>query len=301
VPSLNGYLAPGPEAYPTARRSPLAATTPPVVYGAKPADAGNLLLTASEADEIRASDPIAGRFIRPLMSATEFLNGEQRYCFWLTDASPAEIGASRVLSDRIAAVHDFRRRSAKRHTREMADRPGLFAEVRRPAASFIFVPRHASASRRLIPMGFVPRTAEAIVHDSGAYIESDDLALFGLLQSQMFAAWQRTVGGRIKSDYRFNNKLVYNTFPFPELSGAAQREVGDAATRVLAARAAHDGASLADLYNPVSAPPELVLAHRALDEVVDAAFTSRRFLTEPDRLAVLFERYGRRTGSAAAR
>lgn len=299
VRGLNGYLTPGPEVYPAARGRPLDPDVPPVVYGAKPADGGFLLLDPAQAAAVRANDPVAGAYVRPMLSATEFLNGRERYCLWLAEADPADIRRSRVLSERLAEVRAFRLASPKAQTRAMADMPGLFAEVRRPAGAFIFIPRHASASRRLIPMGFVAASEDAVVHDSGAYVETADLTLFGLLQSEMFAAWQRTVGGRIKSDYRFNNRLVYNTFPFPRLSRAHRDRVAAGAREVLAARAVHHGASLADLYSPLGAPSDLVLAHRRLDAAVDSAFGRRGHLSEADRMSTLLGRY-RETLSALA-
>jgi hypothetical protein len=298
VRSINGYLAPSAEVYPAARSRPIDPRIPPVVYGAKPADGGHLLMTQAEAVAIRQSDPVASPYIRPLMSATEFLNGQQRYCFWLESVDPSDIRRSSVLSERLEGVRRFREASPKAQTRAMAEMPGLFAEVRRPRGSFVFIPRHASASRRLIPMDFVPATEEAVVHDSGAYIETDDLVLFGLLQSEMFATWQRTVGGRIKSDYRFNNRLVYNTFPFPKLAPAQAKRVEEGAAAVLQARMRFPTTSLADLYHPVSAPPSLVAAHRELDRAVDASFGRRGVNTEADRLAMLFDRYEKALSSS---
>jgi hypothetical protein len=292
APTINGYLVAFDEVYAAARTRPLV-PMPHVVYGSKPADDGHLLLTSSEADEVRHMDAIAAQYIRPLMSATEFLNGEERFCFWLEDADPAEVRRSPTLTARLDAVRVFREASKKEQTKEMARTPGLFAEVRRPSGSFVFIPRHASASRRLIPMGFVSAAAMAIVHDSGAYIESADLTLFGTLQSEMFAAWQRTVGGRIKSDYRFNNRLVYNTFPFPEPSEGQRESIVTAAREMLSARDAHPGASLADLYHPLSAPHNLVLAHRRLDQAVDRAYGRRSHLSEAERMAFLFGKYAR--------
>ncbi len=288
---LNGYLIPGSEVYPQASSRPLVDSVPPVVYGAKPADGGGLLLTSREAAEIRATDPTASGYIRPMLSATEFLNGEDRFCFWLADAEPGDLRRSPALRERLEAVRTFREASSKRQTREMAASPGLFSEPRRPHAKFIFVPRHASAARKLIPMGFVPEEQQAIVHDSGAYVEGATLDLFGLLQSEMFAVWQRTVGGRIKSDYRFNNRLVYNTFPFPSLSPKRRADIAEAAEAVLLARDEYPAASLADLYSPNSMPPALLAAHRELDARVDAAFGRRKRLSESERLALLFERY----------
>ena len=136
-------------------------------------------------------------------------------------------------------------------------------------------------------MGFVAAAEHAVVHNSGAYVEDADRALFGILQSEMFAVWQRCVGGRIKSDYRFNNRLVYNTFPFPDLTLTQRHRIEEAVDAVLDARAAHPDSSLADLYSPVSSPAALVKAHRRLDKLVDSAFGRRTEPRESERLAVL--------------
>jgi hypothetical protein len=176
--------------------------------------------------------------------------------------------------------------------------PGLFAEIRNPAGDFVFVPIHVSGSRRLIPMGFVPAIERAVVHNSGAFVEEADLALFGVLQSAWFTAWQATVGGRIKSDFRFNNRLVYNTFPFVDLNDRNRRRVEEAAAGLLAARSDHPQASLADLYDPLATPADLIAAHRSLDRAVDLAFSARRrFTTDADRLQFLLDRYVRVTAA----
>jgi len=291
VSLLNGYLVAGSEVYPEARSRPLGESIPQVVYGAKPADGGSLLLTQAEAAEVERIDPIAATYVRPMLSATEFLNGEERFCFWLLNADPADLRNSRELQARLAAIHEFRASSTKKKTREMAALPGLFAEVRRPVSDFIFIPRHASASRRIIPMGFVSAERDAVVHDSGAYIENADLTHFGLLQSEMFGAWQRAIGGRIKSDYRFNNRLVYNTFPFPTLTKSQRAAIATAAQLVLDARAAHPNASLADLYSPLGGSTDLFNAHRQLDRKVDSAFGRRKPPSEAERLEILFSCY----------
>jgi hypothetical protein len=296
VSSVNGYLVGADEIYPAGRSQPLVRSVPRVVYGSKPADGGHLLLDERTAEEVRANDAVASRYIRPLLSASEYLNGRKRFCFWLVDADPADIRSSAVLHERLRAVHEFRMASAKKQTKEMAATPGLFAEVRRPDGDFVFVPIHASASRRLIPMGFVDADECAVVHNSGAYIEMADKTLFGLLQSEMFAVWQRCVGGRIKSDYRFNNRLVYNNFPFPILSAAQQERIDGAVKEILDCRSSHPDNTLAELYDPVGSPAPLVKAHRGLDRAVDSAFGRRAELNESERLAMLFAEYARLTG-----
>jgi N-6 DNA Methylase len=290
VSGLNGYLVASGELYPVSRSRPLSDVAA-VVYGSKPADGGHLLLTPDEASEIRQRDSIAAKYIRPLLSATEFVNGKQRFCLWLQAVSPMDVGGSEELRRRLAAVRRFREGSSKSQTRLAAETPGLFAEIRVPTDDFIFVPIHVSSARRLVPMGFVTADQGAVVHNSGAFIEGADLALFGLLQSEMFAAWQRTIGGRIKSDFRFNNRLVYNTFPFPRLSDRQHDDIAAEAHSVLDARAAHPQTSLADLYRRDGTPSDLVLAHRRLDRVVDSAFGRRSTPTETERLSVLFARF----------
>ncbi|MGA2452158.1 MAG: DNA methyltransferase [Solirubrobacteraceae bacterium] len=292
VPQINGYLVAFDEVYAASRTVPLAPVKP-VVYGSKPVDGGHLLLTRDEADGVRRTDAIAAQYIRPLLSDTEFLSGEERFCFWLEDADPADIRHSPTLTARLASVRAFRAASKKEQTKENAKTPGLFAEIRRPTDTFIFIPIHSSATRWLIPMGFVSASENAIVHNSGAYIEGADLALFGILQSEMFSAWQRTVGGRIKSDYRFNNRLVYNTFPFPQPSDGQRKRIEEAANEVLLARAARPRSSLAVLYDPLTQPGDLVLAHRRLDQAVDGAFGRRARLGEAERLSFLFGEYVR--------
>jgi hypothetical protein len=49
----------------------------------------------------------------------------------------------------------------------------------------------------------------------------------------------------------------------------------------------------AELYGPLTMPADLVKAHRKLDAAVDAAYSKRKFAGDRDRVAFLFEAYGR--------
>lgn len=98
--------------------------------------------------------------------------------------------------------------------------------------------------------------------------------------------------GRLKSDYRYSNDLVYNTFPWPQAPTAAQvAKVEQCAQAVLDARAAHPTATLADLYDPLAMPPDLRAAHTALDRAVDQCYRKEKFGTELERIQFLFELY----------
>ena len=112
-------------------------------------------------------------------------------------------------------------------------------------------------------------------------------------------AWMRTTCGRLKSDYRYSNSIVYNNFPWPEPNEKQQIAIEAAAQSVLDARAKYPTSTLADLYDPLTMPPELVKTHQALDRAVDAAYACTEpsrsgktsFKTEAERVAFLFERY----------
>ena len=105
-------------------------------------------------------------------------------------------------------------------------------------------------------------------------------------------AWMRAVCGRIKSDDRYSNNLVYNNYPFPEaVSEKQQAKVEEKAQAVLSARELFPGSTLSDLYDPLAMPKELHKAHRELDEAVDACYRRSPFKTELERLEYLFELY----------
>jgi len=53
--------------------------------------------------------------------------------------------------------------------------------------------------------------------------------------------------------------------------------------------------SLADLYDPLTIPGDLLKAHQKLDKAVDAAYGKRTFATEAERVAYLFELYQKLT------
>jgi len=112
----------------------------------------------------------------------------------------------------------------------------------------------------------------------------------------MHMAWVRQVCGRLKSDYRYSNSLVYNNYPWPESATAKQRAgVEKKAIGVLEARKQHlppNGKNtLADLYDPIAMPPELVEAHAELDSVVDQCYRKEPFKTERERVEYLFQLY----------
>jgi hypothetical protein len=156
----------------------------------------------------------------------------------------------------------------------------------------------SSERRAFIPIGFMQ--PDTLCSNLVKIIPHATLYHFGVLSSTLHMAWVRAVCGRLKSDYRYSAGIVYNNFPWPEQPSPqplSHRERGlmaaieTAAQAVLDARARFPSATLADLYDPLAMPPELLKAHRNLDRAVDAAYGKTAFASEAERVAFLFERY----------
>ena len=278
---------------------------PAATYGSMANDNGHLLFDETTIEDARR-DPVASRFIRPYVGATEMLNAEGRWCLWLAEATPSEIRSSPLIMERLRRVRDYRANSDRAATRAAAEAPHLFVETRPVTEDFLLIPYVSSEARRYVPMMFY--SPDTIVRAPAWCIPGADLWLFGILQSAMFMAWVRTVSGRLKSDLQLSIGTIYNPFPFPvECSTRVREGIEGAASVLLHARSNQEGETLADIYNPLAMPRDLTAAHRALDRAVDAAFAPRHhFESDMERLRLLFERYERlrpslRTGAARPR
>ena len=295
--NINAYLVDGPDVIVDSRNKSLC-NVPQMCKGNQPTDGRNLILAPEEKDAFLAAEPQAAPFIRPLIGAEEFLHGTMRYCIWLVDADVARIGNCAMIKAHIESVRNFRLASKKAATRAKARFAALFDEIRQPKiGSYILVPRHSSEKRDYIPMGFLEHNI--IVTDSVLIIPDATLYHFGVLTSRMHNAWMRAVAGRLKSDYRYSKDIVYNNFIWPDLCDSAplRGKITEAAQAILDARAAHPGATLADLYDPLTMPPDLVKAHAHLDALVDKAYGLKPTATDSDRVALLFKLYAEKTKS----
>ena len=288
---INAYLVDALNVLITKRSGVLSPQLGTVVKGSQPTDGGNLIVEVDDYATVSA-DPIAAKYLRPFKGARELLHGLDRWCLWMaTDGfDPADIQKSQTLRSRVEAVQMGRSNSKKASTRALASIPHLFTERRAQTVPYLCIPRHVGETRRyFLTQRFEP---QVICGDANSQIPDEDGLQFGLISSSMFITWQRTVGGRLKSDLRFANTLTWNTFPVPELSDKQRDAIIKAGRKVLDARALHPQRSLADHYNPLAMDPALVKAHDGLDREVDKAFGAPRKLTvERQRQELLFSNY----------
>jgi N-6 DNA Methylase len=262
-----------------------------MIYGSKPVDKGHLLLTESEQFALLNKHPNAKSFIKQMTGAKDYINGKKRYCLWLKNVSPSDYNQIPEIMQRIEAVKKFRLGSDKVLTQKLAQFPTLFAEIRHQTTNSILIPLHSSENRAYVPIGFLDENI--VVNNACSFIPNATLWHFGVLTSTMHMAWMRLVCGRIKSDYRYSNTLVYNNFPWPtEATPAQTAKIEAFAQAVLDARQPFldRGNTLKDLYDPPMLP-ELLKAHQALDKAVDGAYGKKSFVSELERVQFLFERY----------
>lgn len=286
--NINPYLVDASNAVLENRTNPIC-NVPKMINGSKPTDGGHLLLSDEEKLALLAVEPQAERFIRPFLGADEFINKIPRWCLWLVGVSPGELRALPHVMQRVEAVRAMRSASKDTQTKKDTATPTLFQKIRQPTESYLLVPSVSSENRLYVPIGYLQ--PETIVSNLVYAIPNATLYHFGILTSTMHNAWMRTVCGRLKSDYRYSASIVYNNFPWPDPTDTQRKTIETAAQAVLDARAQFPDSTLADLYDPLAMPPELVRAHQNLDRAVDAAYGKKNFASEAERVAFLFERY----------
>jgi len=288
VNNINPYLVAGSDFFVSSKRTHIQNFVPQIVFGSMPNDGGNLLFTEDEKNEFLKLEPKADKCIKPLISAKEYLNGKNRYCLWLKDCPPNELKAMPKVLERVENVKKLRSESSREATKKLAKTPMLFGEDRQPDSDYVFIPLTSSENRDYIPMGFF--TKDSISNNTASIIPNATLYHFGILTSKIHMDWMRYVCGRLKSDYRYSNEIVYNNFPFPlEVSEKQKADIEALAQKILDARAEFPDSSLVDLYNPLTMPPRLLKAHETIDKAVDKLYRKEGFKSDTERVAHLFE------------
>ena len=290
VGHINAYLTDAPDVFIARRNSPLCNVSP-MVYGSFALDDGNYTISKAEYDELLKVEPSVGQFLRPFIGAQEMLHSIERYCVWLKDVPLSSYAHNNIVRQKIERVQQWRAASSRKNTAMLADTPMLFAEIRQPDSQYLAVPTVCSEKRRYIPMMYL--SPEVIASNQLYVVPNATLYHFGVMQSNVHMAWMRVVAGRLKSDYRYSNSVVYNNFPWPQPTEQQRQRIEQTAQLILSARAKNAGSTLADLYDPVLMPPELRKAHQQNDRAVMEAygFSVKNDFTESLCVAELFKMY----------
>ena len=284
---INAYLLPADNVFINRRENPWFGY-PHIGVGNMPYDGGYLLLTEEEKQELVSSEPQSSKWIKKVIGAKEFLQNIDRYCLWLKDCSPSELKSMPNVLKRVSLVRDARLNMKDKGAHKLADTPTVFREQRNPKKALV-IPKVSSERRRYIPIDIVDDSV--IIIDSLQMIPDGDLYLLGLLESNVHMSWVRSVCGRLKSDYRYSAKIVYNNFPWPNPPKEQKEKIEKTAQMILDARAKYPNSSLADLYDELTMPSDLRTAHQLNDKAVMDAYGFNIKMIESECVAKLMEMY----------
>ena len=289
VNNISPYLFPGSNVFVVAQKATLS-DAPKMCFGNQPRDGGFFIFSAAEKDDLLRHDPTLGKWIKQYMGAEEFINGKQRYCLWLKNASPLDIKQNKFLYERVTNVKLFREKSSAKTTQGYAKVPHLFAQLTQPDnVPYLLVPRVSSERRKYIPIGYMP--ADVISSDAVQIIPNASLFHFGVMTSCVHMAWMRVVCGRLKSDYRYSKELVYNCFPWCQPTAEQKTRIEATAQAILDVRAKYPDTPFSVLYDETTMPADLRKAHMENDRAVMKAYGLPITTSESDTVAHLFKLY----------
>ena len=290
--NINGYLLDAKNMFIESRNTPIC-QVPEIKMGNQPIDNKQYLFDKNEKDMFVKNEPRAEKYFHLWYGSREFINQTPRYCLWLGNCSPIELRKMPECLKRVEAVRKYRLASNRTATKKLADTPTRFQTENMPTGTYIVIPEVSSQRRKYIPIGFM---GSSILCSNKLRILPDaTLYHFGILESIMHMSWMRAICGRLKSDYDYSIKIVYNNFPWPDATDAQKAKIEQTAQGILDARALYPDSSLADLYDELTMPPELRKAHRKNDQAVLAAYGIKSgdaaYTSESARVAELMRRY----------
>lgn len=288
VKNINGYLLDAEDVFIESRNLPIC-NVAEIGIGNKPIDGGFYLFTEEEKQEFIKKEPASEKYFRKWLGSKEFINGYCRYCLWLGDCSPKELRELPECLKRVQAVKEYRLSSPSAGTRKIAETPTRFHVENMPTSTCIIIPETSSERRKYVPMGFL--TPDILCSNAVRILPNATLYHFGILTSNVHMAWMRSVGGRLKSDYRYSKDIVYNNFPWCNPTDEQKAKIEQTAQAILDARALYPDCSLADLYDELTMPVELRKAHQANDKAVMQAYGFSLKMTESECVAELMKMY----------
>ena len=291
VSNITPYLTEGQNLIVGKHLTPIS-SLPNIIRGCMPYDGGNLLMDSMEMKELLDDYPNAKKYIKKIYSSADYIQDITRYCLWISDEDKEDALRIPPIKLRIHKTAEMRKSSPDEGARNLAQRPHQFREFNACDESTLVIPSTSSANRKYIPMGYANN--EMIVTNAMYMVYDAPIWIMGVVSSYMNMTWMKTIGGKLKTDYRYTN-LCYNSFPFPIISPDKKAEITEAAENVLVTREFYPDKTLADLYDPDKMPQDLREAHARLDDIVESCYPGYPFANDEARLECLFKLYEKMT------
>jgi type I restriction-modification system DNA methylase subunit len=288
VKNINAYLVNAENIIVQKRSKPLS-KIPSMCFGSMANDDGNLFFTEDEFNKLKNENNSAVKYIKRAINGADFLRGNLKYCLWISDKEKDEALKNNIIKDRVTKVKILRENSEREATQKLSSVPYKFGEIRHRETQSIVAPTTSSERREYVPAGFL--TSDTIIANATNAIYDAEPWIFGVISSKIHMIWIKAVAGRLKTDYRYSSALVYNTFPFPNISQKQKDEITELVFGILDEREKHSQKTLAQLYDPNKMPEGLRKAHHALDIAIEQCYRPKPFQTDEERLEYLFKMY----------
>ncbi|PKA99647.1 type II restriction/modification system DNA methylase subunit YeeA [Flavobacteriaceae bacterium MAR_2009_75] len=287
VKNINPYITQGNNIFIQKRNEPLS-SLPEMVLGSSGIDGGNLILSAEEKKQFIANDSNSSKFIKKFIGGNDFLNGVERYCLWIDDDKVKEANKIKDIENRIEECYVYRINGG-RDAKKASEVPHRFFYRKYQNGESIIIPFTSSSNRTYLPIG---------IEQDGTIISNGMLVMyqfepyhFGILSSKLHMLWAKAVGGKMRDDIRYSLSLIYNTFPFPEISNKQKENLNLYVFAILDERAKHPNKTIAQLYHPLTMPKGLLQAHQELDTAIEQCYRLQPFKNDTERLEYLFKQY----------
>jgi hypothetical protein len=287
VDNINPYLTGAPTIFISKRNDPIS-SFPKMALGSSGIDGGHLVLSHSDKKDFERHDKKSSKFIKPFLGGNDFLNGYERYCLWINDDEIEEAKSIEKIKNRIDKCYQYRINGG-RDAKKASSVPHRFFYRKHEKGTALALPFTSSVNREYLPVDFLKKGTIAsngllIIYEPDAYI-------FGILISKLHILWAKVIAGRMRNDIRYSVNMVYNTFPFPEISKVKKANIEENVFAVLEEREKHPEKTMAQLYDPNKMPKGLRQAHKDLDEAVERCYRLQPFDNDTQRLEYLFKEY----------
>ncbi|MBL8772527.1 MAG: class I SAM-dependent DNA methyltransferase [Phenylobacterium sp.] len=295
VDNISPYLSAGPDIIVERANEPISEVA--VMFGGNiPRDQGHLLLSPEERNELVRAYPAAEPLISPILGSSEFINGDRRYCLWISDEDAELAYSIPPIAARLESVREYRLNGSERGKAGL-ETPYKFERTIIGNKTTLVVPSVSSERRFYLPCGILG--PEVRVSNLALAIYDAPIWNMALIASRLHLVWIATICGKLETRYRYSNTLGWNTFPVPKLTAQNKTDLAHCAEDILLAREAHWPATIADLYDPHAMPDDLRHAHERNDETLERIYIGRRFRNDTERLEKLFELYTKMTAAEA--
>ena len=287
VYNINPYLLEGSNIYIKQRNTPIS-NFPEMALGSSSIDGGFLILSPEERYEFIQADSNSEKFIKKYIGGNDFLNGLTRYCLWIEDNQVEEAYEITKIKERIEKCKDYRL-NAGRDAKKAATTPHRFFYRKYKEDISMILPFTSSENREYLPIGFEKKGT--IISNGLFVIYDSSIFIFGILSSKLHNLWTKVVSGKLESRIRYSVNLVYNNFPFPNISQKQKDEITELVFTILDEREKHSQKTLAQLYDPDKMPEGLRKAHHALDIAIEQCYRTKPFESDEERLEYIFKMY----------